>query len=685
MTHPRPEAPQAVALGSAGQDAGSGILREIWKRHSVLLSCLLLAGAVLWAFLPAIGNDFTGYDDPDYVTANPHVQQGVTAESIRWAFTSAAAANWHPLTWLGHVLDCQLYGLEPWGHHLTSLLLHLLTSIVLFLALRQATGATGKSLAVSLLFSLHPLRAESVAWVAERKDVLSALFFCTTLWAQAKFGARSAECGAQRSPSGIRPPASGIQQRVSSIQHPTTWLYLLTLSFFLLGLLSKPMLVTVPFVLLLVDFWPLQRWSRTNWLKLVIEKLPFVGAAAAVSVVTFMVQKQGGAMGAVLPFGARLENALVSYGRYLGRLFWPVDLSPFYPPVANWPGLVVLAAALLLAGLTAAAVWQWRKRPWLCVGWLWFVGMLVPVIGLVQVGEQSMADRYTYLPSIGLFIAVVWGAGELLDARPAFVRLALAALAGTSLVLAVLTRVQVAYWKDTETLFRHALAVTEGNYLAHYNLGAALEKQARFDEATAEFEAALRLKPDYAEAHNNLGIVKDKTGRLDEALEQFAEAIRLRPQFADPHNNRAVTLEKLGRMDDAAAEYQAALRLKPDYADAHYNYGLALAAEGRLTEAVQEYRAALRCQPNAPDVHNNLGVALDRLDKLDDAIGHYQAALALNPNYATAHFNLGVALGKKGRLDEAIEEFQAALRLRPDYPQAQKNLAITLELKRKGQ
>ncbi len=488
--------------------------------------------------------------------------------------------------------------------------------------------------------------------------------------------------------------------------------YALTLVLFALGLMSKPMLVTLPFILILLDYWPLRRFpipaARAQGsegkglqsdvgmvLHSVAEKMPFILLAVVVSVITVIVQKSGGAMLSDMPLAERAGNALVSYCRYLGKLFWPMHLAVFYPPAAPWSVNAVLAASLLLLAISTLALRLRRPQPWLLVGWLWFMGTLTPVIGLVPAGEQSMADRYSYLPSIGVVLALVWGVNELIrPGRETFHRLAISVeakevvkrvLAGAAFASAVwfcaaLTRVQIGHWKNTESLFRHAILVTRNNYLAHYNLGTALDKQGHLDEALRQFQEALKEKPGYAEAYNNSGVVLDEQGRLDEAISQYLQAIKLKPNFADAHNNLGAALNKQGRVDQAADHYQQALRLNPDHAAAHYNLGAALGRQGRLDDAIREFQTVLKLQPNSADAYNNLGVTLDKQGRLDEAITQYQAALKLKPDYAMAHFNLGVALSRKGQLDEAIPQFQQALRLKPDFAEAQKNLASILSI-----
>jgi Tfp pilus assembly protein PilF/uncharacterized membrane protein YhaH (DUF805 family) len=445
--------------------------------------------------------------------------------------------------------------------------------------------------------------------------------------------------------------------------------------------MSKPMLVTLPCGLLLLDYWPLGRLRLETARRLVAEKLPFFLAAAAVSGVTFAVQKQGGAVSSGLPFTDRVANAVVSYARYLGKLFWPVDLAAFYPGVDHWPISAVIAAGLLLLVLSVAAIVLRRSHPYALTGWLWFLGTLVPVIGLVQVGMQSMADRYSYVPSIGIFLALVWGAHKLTCGWRYQGVGASAMTAVAALLCAGLTRQQLSYWKDTESLFRHAILVTKDNYGAYHNLGMALDRQGRVDEAISQYRAALRAKGDYALAYNNLGVDLARQGRLDEAMNQFLAALKITPRYADPHNNIGTTLEKQGRFDEALEQFREALRLKPDFADAHYNLGVALGRKGRSDEAAKEFQHVLELRPNYAEAHNNLGVMLERKGRLEEAARQYREAARLKPGYASAHYNLGVALARQGRLEQAITEFQEALRLKPDYAAAQTNLAAALTMK----
>jgi tetratricopeptide (TPR) repeat protein len=633
---------------------------------------MLVTIAVYW---PATHHDFVNYDDDLYLTENAHVTGGLTWENARWAFGSGHAANWHPLTWLSHMLDCQLFGVKPWGHHFTSVLFHAFNAALVFVLLQRLTGALWPSLWVAALFALHPLRVESVAWIAERKDVLSGFFGLLALIFYARYAARRQS--AQGSESQARPAPASATRRSSGD-------FALALFFLALGLMSKPMLVTWPFVMLLLDYWPLNRVPPAGskqqvpaLKRLLIEKLPFFALVALACVVTFCVQKSGGTVG-TLPIGTRVGNALVSYLRYLQKLFWPANLAVFYPQPDEWPiELVALALGLLVAA--SAVLWLKRKPyPFLLVGWLWFAGTLVPVIGLVQVGQQAMADRYTYLPSIGVFLLVVWGTCEFAGRY----RMALLIASSTALIIcAGLTREQLACWQNSEALFQHALKVTDNNYVAHNNLGAALAAKGQVEEAIAHYQEAIRLRSDDAKFHSNLGNALGIRGRIDEAIAPLQEAVRLKPNYAETHNDLGMALATKGRMDDAIREFQEAIHLKPDFADPHSHLGSALNAQGRTDEAIQEFQQALRLNPDYAEVHNKLGFALSRKGQADEAILHYREAIRLRPNYAKARYNLGNALAGKGQFDEAIILLQEAIRLQPDYAEAHNDLGLVLGVK----
>jgi len=623
-----------------------------------ILMFLLVAGI----FMPAATHDFITYDDPVYVTQNAHVTGGLTWANVRWAFQSTEASNWHPLTWLSHMADCQVFGLRPWGHHLTNVLLHAINAALLFAALRRMTGALWRSLFVAALFGLHPLHVESVAWVSERKDVLSTAFWMLALWAYA----RRAELARARAPG-----APGF--------------YGLALLFFALGLMSKPMLVTLPFVLLLLDYWPLDRWAGSTtaarW-ALLLEKIPFLALSAAASAVTLFAQAKGETVASAedFPWPVRLANALIAYCRYLGKCVVPTKLAVFYPYFPEQPPLrETLLAAALLAGITAAAVALARRRPYLLVGWLWFAGTLLPVIGLVQVGGQSMADRYSYVPLIGVFIMAAWAAG---DAAPSWPhrRPVLGAAAGAVLAgLAVLTTRQLSLWRDGASLFRHALAVTQDNWVAHANLSAALAKTSPA-EAGAELRETVRILAAFAETHDRRGVELERTpGHSPEAIREFRTAVRIMQDLPGPHYNLGTALAKLpGRLPEAIEEIRAAVRLKPDFVEAHYNLGVALAnTPGQLPEAVEEFRTAVRLEPDHVGAHYNLGAALARMPgRVPEAIGEFQAVVRLKPDSAEAHYALGLLLsGVPGRADEAVRQFEAALKARPDLEKAREMIS----------
>jgi Flp pilus assembly protein TadD len=630
----------------------------------------LVTAAVYW---PAMRNGFVNYDDNIYVTANLHVQNGLSWESVKWALFNPVSSNWHPLTIWSHMADCQFYGLKPWGHHLTSVLLHALNTVLLFLFLRGLTGAFWRSVFVAALFGWHPIHVESVAWVAERKDVLSAFFGLLALMGYARY----AQGRMQKAEGRMQKPAASKMQLSHASRftlHSSTF-YLLSLFFFALGLMSKPMLVTLPFVMLLLDYWPLGRMQNaecgmqsgeardtqhathntfhvsrfTLHASLLLEKLPFFALAAAASIATFVVQKQEHAVKTVeeFPFGARCENALTSYGRYLGKLFWPADLAVFYPHPGHWPVGKLLLAGGVVAGVSVLILVQRRRYPFLLMGWLWYCGTLVPVIGLVQVGGQAMADRYTYIPSIGVMLVTIWGVHEF-TRRWRYRVMALSVTGGATIVLCLaLTRQQLGPWQDSETLFRHAVEVTENNYVAYDNLGTVLGEKGQLDEAIRQFREAVRLKLVHANAHCNLAIALEKQGQTDEAIRQFQEAIRLQPDHANAHCNLGSALEKKGQMDEAMRQFQEAIRLQPDYADAH----------------------------------NNLGVNLGKRGQLDAAIGQIQEAIRLKPDHAEAHNNLGTAFLQQGRTDAAIAQYREALRLKPGYTDAQNNLARAQSMK----
>jgi protein O-mannosyl-transferase len=621
--------------------------------------------AIAAAYAQVYDFQFVNYDDPDYVTENLHVRDGLTAPSVQWALTSTEYANWFPLTWLSHMLDVDLYGLRGGSHHLTNVAIHAITTLLLFALLLKITGDRWPSAFVAFIFGMHPLHVESVAWIAERKDVLCGLFYILTLWAYARY-----------------------------VERPGAMRYAVILLLFACGIMTKPMIVTLPFVALLLDLWPLRRLSS----KTVVEKIPLFALSAASAVIAYVVQQKGGAVStlAEIPFSLRLENAAVAYGTYIFQFFWPTRLAVFYPfppIVAAWEWVAAIVA------LIATTMLARRSTPVL-VGWLWYLGTLVPVIGLVKIGLQSHADRYTYVPLIGLSIAIAWGSLALVK-RYRWLTIPIAIWA---CAICAATFVQAATWRNSSTLFEHALAVTNGNYVAHNNLGVALRRAGRRPDAIAHFEEALRLRPQYAEAQTNIGEELLAAGRLNDAIQHIAEALRLDPNLPEAHINLGSVRNKQDRPDLAEDEYRTALQLKPSSpeaqdglgvvlaetnrleealthalaaialdpndADSHYNLGRLYGLTARTDQAIEQFRETVRLEPANAEAHFNLGTAYAQKERMNEAIAEFSAAVKANPGYAIAHFNLGSALARQNRYDEAIAEFTEALRLNPTLTDA---------------
>ncbi len=638
-----------------------------------------LAVITLLLYSRVVFSEFVNYDDPEYVSANPIVQRGISWDGLGWAFTTGHTGNWHPVTWLSHMLDCQFFGLWSGGHHLVNVLFHLANTLLLLRLLKQMTGSLWRSALVAALFAWHPLHVESVAWVAERKDVLSTFFFLLSVGAYVRY-ARNV---------GIRKPKSAADPTPEDRNRVAWGKYALALVWFALSLMSKPMFVTLPCVLLLLDFWPLERMRRASyatagangrdWLGLVAEKTPFFALAVASSLVTLVVQHRGGSVSPLdaLPLGARFANAMAGYVAYLGKLFWPVDLAVIYPMRTHWPVWQVATAAGILAGITAAIVLFGRRRRYAIVGWFWFLITLLPVIGLVQVGLQFIADRYTYVPAVGVFVIVIWGGAELLN-RVRRGRQVGAALSALVLVACVaVTFRQLGYWRDSVRLFERAVAVTPENPIAHNNLGHALAMQKRLDEARSHFEQALASRPEYAQARRNLATYYSDKQQFDTAIEQCEVILKARPEDAETWGVLGTVYHKLGRKAETLAAYREAVRLRPESAKGRLALGIELAEQGELEPAIEQYQAAL-LQMKSADLYYHLGNALLRLDKLDAAITRFRAALDLNPEFAEAHNNLANALALRGETARAIGHLREAVALKPDYAEALHNLALLL-------
>jgi tetratricopeptide (TPR) repeat protein len=621
------------------------------------LAVFLLTAATLLAFAPVTSTGFVDYDDDVYVSANSHIQQPIDAGQIRWALTSFYASNWHPVTWLSHMIDWQAFGPKPLGHHVTSLLLHLASVLLLFFALERMTGATGRSTFAAALFAVHPLHVESVVWLAERKDVLCALFWFLAIASYARW-----------------------------CEKPRLSLRLAVFLFTALALMSKPMAVTLPLTLLLLDYWPLERLRPTTALSLVREKAPLLVLSAVGAWLTVLAQNAGHSISTVAgsPVGQRLENAVVSSVGYLVKMVWPVPLAVFYPhPGAMLPAWKIIGACGVLVFLSTMVVRARRTRPYLLFGWLWYLVTLLPVIGLVQVGRQAMADRYTYVPLVGIFVALTWGMSDLIVAgaararQPIRGRWAIAAATIIVLILIGVTRFQVGFWKDTDTLFTRALAVTEGNDVAHSHLGLLRARQGRLDEANAHFRESLRLRPGNALAHLDLGTNLVQLGKADEALAELRAALRLDPNDARIQSNLGGVLEMQGNLDEAKSHFAEAVRLDPEFTVAHIGLGSVASSEGKLDEAVAHYLAALRVDPSSAAAHDRVATVLAQLGRYDEAYVHFAEAIRIDPLRADTQCNWGTVLAKQARYREAAFHFAEAIRISPRLAQAHFSLAAT--------
>jgi tetratricopeptide (TPR) repeat protein len=685
------------------------------QRQRLWLCAITLGALVLVAFWNVIHAEFQIYDDWDYVLTNDVVRQGLSWNGILWAFKKFHASNWHPLTWISHMLDVSIYGLKPMGHHLTNLVLHASNTVLVFLLLNRMTASIWRSAIVAALFALHPTHVESVAWVAERKDVLSTFFGLLCLIAYSSYA---------RSQSSILHPRSATAIPLDSRPSPLAFLtaprYWLAVAFFALGLMSKPMLVTWPFVMLLLDIWPLNRLNLStirNQLStlrsLLVEKIPFFALTVASCVLTFFAQKAGGAVQTMdqLPLLVRVGNASVSYMRYIGKTFWPVDLSIFYPYPDAWPPLLVGLSVLSLLVLVAVGIWQIRTRPYIAVGLFWFIGTLVPVIGIVQVGSQSMADRYQYIPQIGLFMGLVWGVATLAvrrELRNIVVGMSVVCVAGCL----AMTRQRVEDWQDSERLFTQALRVTKSNFVAHNNLGLHRLNVKKYDEAINSFNAALAVKPGYAATHNNLALAYMAVGRVDDALKSFEDALKYSPALYQARVNLAsifttknrlndalklledhqVEIEEypeglcalanlmmeFGRLDEATKHAQAALAIRPDYGDAHNCIGSIAMKKGQPEEALKSYKIALAQNPNAAVVRRNSALALAALGRFPESILEYKEATRLKPDYLPAHLGLAIVYQESGDLESGAKHWNEVLKLSPDLWAAHEQMAMLL-------
>ncbi len=698
----------------------------------------LIAVAVLLIILTLItywqvkNYAFINYDDDKYITENRHVNTGLKLDNIKWAFQSTYASNWHPLTWLSLMADAQLFGLNAGYYHLTNLFLHILNTLLLLFIFHKMTGALGRSALVAALFALHPLHVESVAWITERKDVLSMFFMMLTLWAYIHY-----------------------------IQKPDYKRYSLIITAFALGLMTKPMLVTLPFVLLLLDYWPLQRFSlqtgnsidlaltakKVN--ALIYEKIPLFFLTGLSIAITIIAQRAEIEFMQSIPALLRLENALVAYCGYIFKMIWPLSLGVLYPHSAHIPLWKILVSAILLAAVSGIAIYTIKRRPYIAVGWFWYLGTMVPVIGIMQVGVQSMADRYTYIPLIGLFIILVWFLYDVLEKIPYKKYIITIVATVIVLLLATLSWSQLKYWKNSYELFTHTLEVTRDNYTMYCNLavllagqgdikaaelhymealkirpddkdtninfGNLLVRQGRLDEAIERYNAAIRSKPNFAEAYNNLGIAYVQLGDRQKAIEQFNTAVKINPDYLYAQNNlkmalmqqqlkesasakqpadsavirtfsgcmmTGTSLMEKGDLEGAIKYFQVALKIEPENINAHVSMGLAYGYKRNFDGAISHFREAIKINPRIPEIYNSLAVALAYTGKIDAAIVQLKKALEINPRFAKAHNTWGVMLAKAGKIDEGIDHLRKAIAIDPEYTEAKNNLDLVLSMKK---
>jgi tetratricopeptide (TPR) repeat protein len=627
-----------------------------------ILFCIIIIAVTLFVYSNIKSYDFINFDDNHYVTENHHVQKGVKIENIKWAFSFSNEAikfYWHPITWFSHMIDCHLFGLNPGLHHFSSVILHCINAVLIFFIFYQLTGELWQSVFVAALFAVHPLNVESVAWISERKNVLSTFFWLLTMLAYIYYA-----------------------------KYPGYLRYLLVVFPFIIGLLTKPMLVTLPCALLLIDFWPLRRlnilhpdntknhFTPTSIKKLLLEKLPLLFLSLlsiCISVLSIHITRQIIPEKAV-PLTLRLQNAIVSYVKYIGKILWPHDLAAFYPFPDFIPIWQPIIATLILLVISIGALILVKKAPYLLIGWLWFLGTLFPVIGISQHALwPELADRWVYIPQIGIFIILAWGGSAIFSKLRYRIIILLSIATMLIAIFAVLSRKQLSYWQDSKTLFQHAVYVTENNPIAYFNLGAALASDGQIDQAINHYYRSLSLKEN-AEVHSNLGNALAQKGQFKKAIKHINIALNKNPLNHRALNNLGNIQLDLGNPDAAINLFIRALKVAPDFKELHNNLGNALMQKSMFNEAVSQYYEILKIEPNHVEANINLGVALTRLNEVESAIFHYQKALHKSPDIAEAHNNLGVLFFKKNELNKAKVHFETALRLNPDYISARDNL-----------
>ena len=657
-------------LDKQPQETPQGTLNSETTRHKNLipiLICLTLVILTVITFWPIKNCDFINFDDNVFVYENGHVQNGLSVSSIKWAFStnSTLKVYWHPMTWLSLMTDSQLFGLTPQGYHLMNLFFHICNTILLFLIFNRMTKALWQSVVIAAIFAVHPLHVESVAWITERKDVLSTFFWMLTM---------------------------GVY--VFYTERRTAGIYILALALFVLSLMSKPMVVTLPFALILLDYWPLNRFSASlstthkglNWSqisRIIVEKIPFLILSILFSVITYIAQRNSGSVGIDISMIDRINNALDAYIVYLYKMVWPSGLAIFYPNPPELSVWQILCFIFILLSITGFSLWARKKLPFFIVGWFWYLGTLLPVIGIIKSGGQAYADRYTYIPLIGIFIMIVWGASYL-AMRVRYRQNILGAASFFLIVIfVIISRIQVGYWQNSMNLMTHALAVTQNNYVAHTSLGLVFMKDGQTDEAIKHLNEAIRINPQYAYAHNDLALLLTKQGKIAEALSQLNEAIQINPNFAEAYNNLGDVLRRINRNTEAIEACQKALEIDPYFAEAHSNLAAALFHQGDVESAMSHLLTAIAIKPNLAEAHFILAVIYTSQGKLDQAIEHFQSTIRLNPDIFQAHYYLGVIMVSQGRYNEAIQHFQDTLNLRPDFEKARIGLRNVMNLQRK--
>ena len=631
--------------------------KSIVQKYSRILVCLFLITSALFVYGQMLNHDFVYFDDNRYVAENSRVKSGLTTDNFIWAFSTLDLQFWHPLTWLSLMLDTQLFGVNPSGYLLTNLLLHILNSLLLFTFFYRATNSIWQSGLVAALFALHPMHVESVAWIAQRKDVLSSFFWMLAMLAYLSFARR-----------------------------PGLKTYLLVLIFLIFGLMAKSMLVTLPFVFLLLDYWPLGRFQydasfkkfSVAFLHRLWEKMPLIAVSVVTSVLTYIAQQSSGNIKslATVSLFDRISNALIAYVAYLLKMLWPFKLACFYPMPDSFPLWQIGGSFLLLLLITGFTIRLARRYPFLIVGWLWYLGTLLPVIGIIKIGAFSMADRYCYLPLIGIFMALIWGIAELL-AGINYRKAVTICLAALILIICLLTaRIQVRYWQDGSSLFNHTLKVTSDNWFAHIALGRDLRRREKFDEALQQFLETKRLKPNYIPTYINIGITYAKQNKITEAISYMTQAEQMNPNQTEVQESLGILYLQQGELSKAHRHLNKALEIEPENATAHKYLGNLMATKGDLDAAIVNYTEALRIEPGDAKVHLNLGLALARQDKNEKATKRFLAALKIEPNNADVHYNLANIKVKQNELDTAIEHYKKALAIEPDFFRALMNLAF---------